>query len=158
EFGHSLAGQIDPLRDPTEAGFSENDQNGGVTVYFPLNRPAGMGKTLKSLKLSVPVALAVRKPEPLAITAYTDIDSRRVVMGDLLVMARKQPFFAGTGPTITLGIRGNLDPSPDICDDQFELVDARGHSLVASASGGNMMVWGGGIGRGFGGRAFGRNM
>lgn len=155
EFGHALVGQLDPLRDPTEAGFADSDQNGGVSITFPMTRPAGMGKTLKHLKFAVPVALAVRRSEPLATLPYPDLDNKPQTLGDLTVMGRKQGLFAGAGQAITLMIRGNLEPSPDLCDDQLDLLDAKGQSMVSS-NGGNMMMWGGFGGMGRGGR-LGRN-
>ncbi len=156
EFGHSLVGPQDPLRDPTESGFSESDQNGGVGLMFPLLRPDGMGKTLKRLRLSVPVALAARKTEPTTVIPFADLDNKPIVVGDLTLMGRRQASFAGTGQSLILGVRGNLDPSPDLSDDQLDIVDAHGRSMVSSTS---MTMWGGGMGGmgGMGRNRLGRN-
>ncbi|MFO0957849.1 MAG: hypothetical protein U0800_10380 [Isosphaeraceae bacterium] len=158
EFGHALASTPDPLRDPSEVSFAQADQDGGVTVWIPMDRPVDLGQSLKRLKFSIPIALATRREEPSATIPFGEAEGKAQVLEDIVVIARRPGAFGGLNGG--MGLNGQVqlilrslgpDRRADLCEDQLELRDAGGRVLSPS-SGGMANPWRGGMMRGLGGQ------
>lgn len=153
EFGHALSVAPDPLRDPSEISFAETDQGGGVLVWIPMDRPIDLGKTLKRLRFSIPIALATRRDQPSATLPFGEIEGKAQVLDDLVIIGRRPNVVGGFGG-VGMGSQAQLllrsanpDRRADLCDDQLELRDSAGRSIPRT-SGSLALPWRAGFGRG----------